>query len=251
VISQEIPGVAAKIPCSRPAAAYNRCLKFNRPFEKCRAEDDRVMRYNMPLLGRFLTKLIHDVLPAALASVIGGFLFTHFQLSRAPAPAVAVQAAPASTEMMQLLRDEHGLILNFLKAELANEKRQLAAADGAPSAAADATDIEPPAAVAAPRQMVALVVAKPVALRNKTPVIGAPLPPLVIAQAQTESVAPTPANPDSILAKTIGIKDHVVAATHRVVSVIGGIPSWIGLIGDRIGGEDATPRPPANLVSAS
>ena len=27
---QEIPGVATKIPCSRPAAAYNRCLKFNR-----------------------------------------------------------------------------------------------------------------------------------------------------------------------------------------------------------------------------
>jgi hypothetical protein len=227
-------------------------LKFNRPFEKRRAEDDRVMRYNMPLLGRFLTKLVHDILPAVLASVIGGFLFTHFQLGRAPEPAVAVRAAPASTEMMQLLRDEHGLILNFLKAELASEKRQLAVADSAPPAAADITDIEPPAAVATPRQVVAMVAAKPVALRSKTPVIAAPLPPLVIAQAQqTESVRPAAANPDTILSKTIGIKDHVVAATHRVVSAIGGIPSWIGSIGDRIGGEDSAPRPPANLISAS
>jgi hypothetical protein len=106
--------------------------------------------------------------------------------------------------------------------------------------------------VATPRQVVAMVAAKPVALRSKTPVIAAPLPPLVIAQAQqTESVRPAAANPDTILSKTIGIKDHVVAATHRVVSAIGGIPSWIGSIGDRIGGEDSAPRPPANLISAS
>jgi len=34
--AQEIPSVAAKIPFSRPAAAHNACLKFNRLFEKCR-----------------------------------------------------------------------------------------------------------------------------------------------------------------------------------------------------------------------
>ena len=56
---------------------------------------------------------------------------------------------------------------------------------------------------------------------------------------------------DSLLARTIGIRDHVIAVTQRAVSAIGGIPSWFGSIGDRIGGEDASPRPPANLVSAS
>jgi hypothetical protein len=227
-------------------------LKFNRPFEKRRAEDNRMMRYNAPLLRRLLTKLFHDVLPAALASVIGGFLFTHFQLGRTPEPAVAVQAAPGSTEMMQLLRDEHGLILDFLKAELASEKRQLAVAGTAPPAAADTTGIEPPAAVAAPRQVVAVVAAKPVALRTKTPVVAAPPSPVVLVQAQqAESFRPAVPNSDSVLARTIGITDHVVAATQRVVSVIGGIPSWFGAIGDRIGGEDPTPRPPASLISAS
>jgi len=204
------------------------------------------MRYDRPLLGRFFAKLLFDVLPAALASLVGGFLLTHYGLGRAPAP--TAQAAPASAEMMQLLRDEHGLIVNFLKAEMANEKERLAATRAAPRIAAGAADAEPAVVVATPRQtVVAMTAAKPAAPRTKTPIVGASLPPLVIAQAQPQ---PAANNSDSILAKTIGIKDNVVAVTYRVVSVIGGIPSWFGSIGDRIGGEGA-PRPAVNLVSTS
>ena len=79
------------------------------------------MRFNMPLLRRFAGKLIHDILPAALASLLGGFLITHFQLNRVPEP-VTVPVARASPEMMQLLRDEHGLIVEFVKAQVASEK---------------------------------------------------------------------------------------------------------------------------------
>ena len=79
------------------------------------------MRFNMPLLRRFVGKLIHDILPAALASLLGGFLITHFQLNRVP-ESVTVPVARASPEMMQLLRDEHGLIVNFVKAQVASEK---------------------------------------------------------------------------------------------------------------------------------
>jgi len=207
------------------------------------------MPYDVPLLARFLAKLVLDILPAALASVIGGFLFTHYQLGRAPQPTAAAQVAPASAEMMQLVRDEHALIVNFLEAQMVAEKTKLTAEDEAPRAAVEAERALAPAA-AGPRQaVVAMVVPKPVALQSKTPVVGASLPPLVIAQ--NETVKPAAANPDSLVAKTIGIKDHVLAVTQRVVSVIGGIPSWIGSIGDHIGGEGETPRPPANLVSAS
>jgi hypothetical protein len=205
------------------------------------------MPYDVPLLARFLAKLVLDILPAALASVIGGFLFTHYQLGRAPQPTAAAQVAPASAEMMQLVRDEHALIVNFLKAQMVAEKTKLTAEDEAPRAAVEA---ELARAAAGPRQaVVAMVAPKPVALHSKTPVVGASLPPLVIAQ--NETVKPAAANPDSLVAKTIGIKDHVLSVTQRVVSVIGGIPSWIGSIGDHIGGEGETPRPPANLVSAS
>jgi len=207
------------------------------------------MRYEMPLLKRLLSKVVHDVLPAALASVIGGFLFTHFQLSHVPEP-VAAQVAPASTEMMQLLRDEHGLIVSFLQARIADEKKQLTANE---SPGVGTAEPQPAAAVAAPRpSVVAMAAAKSNTPHGKPPIVGASLPPLLIAQVQQDEGTKSAARDhDSLLAKTIGIKDHVVAVTQRVVSAIGGIPTWIGAIGDRIGGEDPSPRPPANLVSAS
>ncbi|MDR3419721.1 MAG: hypothetical protein P4L80_00505 [Xanthobacteraceae bacterium] len=206
------------------------------------------MLNKMPLLTRLLTKLIHDVLPAALASLIGGLLFTHFQLARMPLP--AAQVAPASAEMMQLLRDEHGLIVNFLKAEMTKEKTQLAAAETAPRVVPDDAARTAPSTTA-PRPAVVAAAAKPPAQR-KTAIVGASLPPLVLVQeAQNESARPMSRDSDSLLAKTVGIKDHVVAVTQRVVSAIGGIPSWFGAIGDHLGGESSNPRPPADLVSAS
>jgi len=214
------------------------------------------MRNTVPLLRRFFSKLVHDMLPAALASLIGGFLLSHYGPGRAPqAPAVAtapaIAATPASAEMMQLLDDEHALVVNYLKAHLANGKRQLAA------------DGDPPGPAAEPAQPSAIAVAAvKTPSRAKNPVVGASLPPLVIAQmpqaAQRSAQAPSsqPAKPvaredDSILAKTIGIKDHVIAVTQRAVSAISSIPTWFGTLGDRVGGEEIAPRPPADLVRAS
>jgi hypothetical protein len=68
---------------------------------------------NMPLLSRFLGT-------AVLASVIGGMLFS-FEWSHAVGPPV-MQVTPASVEMMQVLRDEHGLTANMVKAQLATER---------------------------------------------------------------------------------------------------------------------------------
>ena len=132
------------------------------------------MRFTMPLLRRFFGKLIHDIMPAALASLLGGFLITHFQLNRPPEP-VTVPVAHASPEMMQLLRDEHGLIGSFVKAQIANEKnafdksvnekeQQRASADD--SAAPVPVEAQP-GVVAAPRPtaIVAVVPGKPAAAR--------------------------------------------------------------------------------------
>ena len=72
------------------------------------------MQYALPLLRRFFAKVVLNVLPAAMASVIGGILFTHYQLGGAIAPQTgAEQLAPASAEMMKLVRDEHVLIVDF------------------------------------------------------------------------------------------------------------------------------------------
>ncbi len=218
------------------------------------------MRLKTPLLKRLFDKIVKDALPAGLASLLGGLLLTHFQIDRVPETAT-VKVTPASPEMMQLLRDEHGLIVNFVKAQVANERNQLGADQSAQRVTADdpppAVQVAPPAPAARPNSVVALAAAKPATPRGKNAVVGASLPPPAPAQAQQSEPAPQPAarNDDSLLAKTIsikdGIKDNVIAVTQRAVSAVGVIPSWIGSIGDRIGGEGQSPRPPANLVSAS
>jgi hypothetical protein len=49
----------------------------------------------------------------------------------------------------------------------------------------------------------------------------------------------------------MGLKDHVVSVTYRVVSALGGIPSWMGLIGGHLGGKDTKSRPLPDTVAAS
>ena len=68
---------------------------------------------NRPLLSRFLGTVV-------LASLIGGSLLS-FEWIHAAGPPV-VQATPASLEMMQVLRDEHGLMVNMVRAQLATER---------------------------------------------------------------------------------------------------------------------------------
>ena len=210
------------------------------------------------LLKRLVDKIVKDALPAGLASILGGLLLTHFQLDRVPQP-TTVKVTQASPEMMQLLRDEHGLIIDFVKEQVASEKNRGGADQSAQRAAAEAS--APPAAEVAPSPPVqrpipvlALAVPKPAAPRSKNQVVGASLPAPALAQAQPADPVPQAAarTDDSLLAKTIGIKDQVVSVTQRAVSAtIGVIPSWFGSLGDRIGGEGQSPRPPANLVSAS
>jgi hypothetical protein len=225
-----------------------------------------IARPEVPLLARFLGKFVLDILPAALASVIGGFLFTQYQFGHAAAPQpAAVQAAPASAEMMALVRDEHAMIIDYLKTQMAAEKSRLVAEDAdsarvaadaqaadskaadakaADAKAADAKAADAKAAEAATRRVAAaLVASKSATSRNKAAAAVAAVPhaPLVIARAgtdseQSDSVPPAERiarDPDSLLAKTLDLKDHVVTATRHVVSVIG---DMFASLGERIGG---------------
>jgi hypothetical protein len=76
---------------------------------------------------------------------------------------------------------------------------------------------------------------------------------MVIAQAQpTENAAPSDRlarDPDSLLAKTLDIKDHVVAATRNVVSAIGDVFASVG--GRLIGNPDSGATGRQQFSSAS
>ncbi len=215
-----------------------------------------VRRRGAPLLGHFIAKLV-DILPTALASLVGGFLFTQYQAGyrSAPQPA-AEQAAPASAEMLQLVRDEHAMIFDYIKAQTAAEKSRNAAEDKE-----DARVVAEAKPAAAPVTRRPLAAAASGVSRIKISAVAAtPAPavhaPRVIAQVeQTAAGGPgVPAadavrQPDSLLAKTITIKDSVVHATLHAVSAIGGIPNWIASLGDRLGGA-STPSA-SRLVSTS
>jgi len=215
-----------------------------------------VSGHGVPLLARFLGKFILDIMPAALASVIGGFLFTQYQFGHTAARPALEQVTPASAEMMALVRDEHAMIIDYLKTQMAAEKSRVAVedadlaraqedsklADAKVQAAAPTIALldTKPAAEAAPRHGAAVAAAaKPIVWRAKAPVAtpavavaSTPHAPIVIAQADPSRDAPPAdrlaSDPDSLLAKTLDLKDHVVAATRHAISAVGDMFAAIG-----------------------
>jgi hypothetical protein len=195
----------------------------------------------VPFLVRFLGKLVLEVLPAAMASVIGAFLFAYYQFGQAavlPPPEPAAAAVPASAAMVQLVRQEHAMIRDFIVAQQAAAKSRAEAADAADAEAA----AEAKLAAAASQRGAALAAAKPPAQRGKPIVVAseapsgtstatAELPPVVIAGAQPNAsqppAAPQPAHA-SLVRRTLAVPRRVVAMTLHAVMAIGGIPSWIG-----------------------
>jgi len=206
----------------------------------------------VPRLVVLLGSFVLEVLPAALASLIGGLLFVHYQFSRptvAPEPAAA--ASPASPEMVKLVRDEHARLRQFLAAQEAVQQRQIAA------------DAEEQAAARLPAAKghtgAALAVAKPMPPRHRTanaataPLAVGPAPgpaAVVIARAQqipgpapvagaAPAAAPVHDQP-ALIADTLAVKDQVVGVALHAVKVIGGIPIWIGR---RLGADDLNSQP--------
>ena len=220
-------------------------------------------KHEAPLLKRFVGKLIVDVLPATFVSVLGGFIIAQYQLNHAAAlhPATE-QVVPASAEMMQLVRDEHAVIVDYLKTQMAAEKDRHAAEDAAVADARLAA-VDPPAPVAAPlpapRPVATAVVAKPGPARTKvaTAPVLPPHAPLQIAQTDqavsaTPVAEPAPApESKSLLTRTLEVKDHVVGATLHVVSAIGSIPSWLASMGDRVGSSGTTSSSAGRMFSTS
>ena len=197
-----------------------------------------VARPAVPLLARLAGKFVLDIMPTALASAIGGFLLTHYQFNHtAPQRPALEQVAPASAEMMTLVRDEHAMITEYLKAQMAVEKTRRAASEAAAdSQAAETRHDDAAVAVTVPvrRAAGASVATRSAAAHAKPPAVVAdavPHAPLVIAAADIGvspiSSAPPPGrlarDPNSLLAKTLDLKDNVVAATRHMVGMIGDV----------------------------
>jgi hypothetical protein len=215
---------------------------------------------HVPLALRFLGKLVLEVLPAALASVIGGFLFAHYQFAQPAAPRPAADpGGPASAQMVEMVRQEHAMIRAFLNAQVAAEKSRDTAAAVADARAAERAQL---AEAAKRHQAVATATPSRSESHREAVVAGAmpqpaaaPPPPaaLALAGGATAEVVPPPSiippQPEpveraraSLVAATLAIPGHVVAATLHAVFAVGGIPSWIGRrLGDGDGEFRARP----------
>jgi hypothetical protein len=233
-----------------------------------------------PYYLRFLTKFVFDILPAALASVIGGFLFTQYHATRAPEPKLEVieRAAPAQMqEAMRMVRDEHNLIVDFLKAQQAATEKSRASFDQARAKAA-AESREAAARETAMREAVLREAADKLAAIKRRDLEQAKLAeqarlkpavdvaaiepvraPMPIAPAANASAPNATASNDlrppadipneprrtGPIDATIGFARDV---TGRAVSTVLEIPGWIG---DRIlGGAPSVPAPSGRLTSA-
>lgn len=225
-------------------------------------------RPEFPLLARFVGKFVLDILPAALASVIGGFLFTQYQLGRAAPPPPVQQISPASAEVLALVRDEHEAIVGYLKSQMAAEKSRhavqdaetaQAVADAAQEKAAEdneahekalaeqnAADIRllplaPARHVASASERIALPRARPAAAPN--PVAATQVATIQNERNPQQNTAPDDRltrDPGSLLAKTLDLKDHVVAATKQAVAALG---DMFASVGERISGSTPSARP--------
>jgi hypothetical protein len=148
------------------------------------------------MISKTSSKFFHEVMPVALASVIGTMLVNHYS-RQPPSPSVVVQAPPpaAREAMVQTLRDEHELIVDYLRRD-ADAQRAAEAARDRPPPAAPAVEDRPnkvrlvSAEKGAPRPPPRPASEKAIAARDPEPlapvlvVTATPLPPAEPAAAK-------------------------------------------------------------------
>ena len=189
---------------------------------------------------KFLSKFAFDILPAALASVIGGFLFTQWH-SAPPPPvtpaAVEEVAVEQIQEAMRMVRDEHSLIVDYLKSQhAAAEQTEIARAKAFEEArlkAARSDPVEPKPA--AKRRLAETAKApRPAAERQDIALAGEPL---VLTPAVIAPPPPPPRGPiASAVASASELKD-------KVFSTFGGMRDFIGNVGDKLLGRETNANP--------
>jgi hypothetical protein len=212
-----------------------------------------LMLRNFPSLSRFFSKLLYELLPVAIASVVGGILFNQYARTSVVTPA-AVIGAPASVETMQMMRDEHALIVNYLQkytearqqADLAAEQDMLRSK--ATEQAAILAALEERAAETKALALAAYVVKKPKKLiAEKQPprvldkvVVGAPLQLVHTASAATQiqPVGQPTALPARLVTPAARSDENLVKAKlHEVTAMVERIPLWVHSVREWFSGD--------------
>ena len=200
-----------------------------------------------------ITKLVPGFLAAAIACLVGGILFSHYAYPFATTPTTG-NAKPAGAEMMQMVRDEHELIVNSLQkySEARQQSDRVAEEEMLRSRAAEqtATLAASEEKMAEPRVLAisASVTTKPekrVAAKKPAHVpdmgaIGEPLQLVHLASATTQ-VQPDVQRivpPGGLITSTArGEESPIRNKLHLVTATIERVPLWVHSITEWLSGD--------------
>jgi hypothetical protein len=201
------------------------------------------MQRNYPLHFQLFSMRLYTLLPAAIASVVAGLLPGQYERPAVVMPTAAL-GAPASVEAMQMVRDEHELIVSYLQAytearqqtDLAAEEEMLssralekAAMLAASEAKAAETRALTIAANVAPKPEKKVAAIRPTQELNLA-VIGKPLQLVQLASATTQ-IQPVvqPATPPArhVSSASRSEENLVKAKFHEVTAMVEKIPLWV------------------------
>jgi len=212
------------------------------------------MLEKFPLLSRLMSKMLCEILPAALASGLGAVLLNSVMHPSSPP---AVVADPANAEMLQMARDEHARIVVYL--EKNGEARQLADI-AAEKELMRAKAAEQAAALAEKKARVAKAraAAQTALMTEKTPKIGLTKQqvnrtedvPVIQQPLQLDAASAVTQSP-SITAKlaptTAGGHDNLLLTKWReTTSAVERIPGWVRKMVERLADNVPSPSPVKN-----
>jgi hypothetical protein len=196
----------------------------------------------LDLIAKVSSRFVYEILPVAVASVIGAMLVNHY--GRQPtSPPIVIQAQPSASEdaMVQSLREEHELIASFVKRQggefdaerSAGAARQVASV--APPALSVADVPLPEPRPTAPQKAIARLAPKAAVKKKSTPTeaplpqpdpaaVATEIPPLVASLPPPARIEPEPrARPIIRVADALG---GWVADVAQAPARVAFLPRW-------------------------
>jgi hypothetical protein len=192
-------------------------------------------------MAKVSSRFVHEILPVAMASVIGAMLVNHY--GRQPAsPPIVIQASASEDAMVQSLRDEHELIASFMKRNQERESGTERSASAATQVASVATPslVDPPLTEPRPAAQKAVVrLAPKTAARKKSapteapalqpdpPAVASETPPLLASSPPPAQIEFEPrARPIIRIAGEVREWVADIAQASGRVALLPGLPDW-------------------------
>jgi hypothetical protein len=182
-----------------------------------------------------IAKLAPGFLVAAIACLVGGILFSHYAYPSVTTPTIGI-VTPAGAEMMQMVRDEHELIVDYLQKYTVSRRQNDRAAE------------EEMLRSKAAEQMAMLAASEEKMAETRALAIAAN----VTVKLERKVAAKRPAHVPNMVAIGEPLQlVHMASATTQMQPIMQGIVPPGGLMAPAVRGEEGPIRNKLRLVTAT